>query len=106
MVLEFDKNEILIDALGGDLSNPIWNYRAQLCVLSAIVSHLGTWHYISDVSRTSNISVSSYLRTAAAQGQDDMGNDLLIARVDLTPMLDGHVSLSNRFHDCLMFGMP
>jgi len=35
VVLEFDKNEILIDALGGDLSNPIWNYRAQLYVLSA-----------------------------------------------------------------------
>lgn len=33
VVLEFDKNEILIDALGGDLSNPIWNYRAQLYVL-------------------------------------------------------------------------
>ena len=32
VVLEFDKNEILIDALGGDLSNPVWNYRADLCV--------------------------------------------------------------------------
>jgi hypothetical protein len=47
---------------------------------------------VSDVSRTSNISVSSYLRTAAVQGHDDMGNDMLMARVDLTPMLDGHVS--------------
>ncbi|EKM75000.1 hypothetical protein AGABI1DRAFT_116625 [Agaricus bisporus var. burnettii JB137-S8] len=73
VVLEFDKNEILIDALGGDLSNPVWNYRAPF-----------------DVSRTSNISVSSYLRTSAAQGHDDMGNDMLMARVDLTPMLDGH----------------
>ncbi|KAF8191371.1 kinase-like domain-containing protein [Pholiota molesta] len=74
VVLEFDKNEILIDAMGGDLSNPVWNYRADF-----------------DVSRTSNISVSSYLRTAAAvQGQDDMGNDHLMGRVDLTPMLDGH----------------
>jgi len=74
VVLEFDKNEILIDALGGDLANPVWNYRANF-----------------DVSRTSNVSVSSYLRTAAsAQGKDDMGNDLLIARVDLTPTLDGH----------------
>lgn len=36
VVLEFDKNEILIDALGGDLSNPIWNYRADLCVHSII----------------------------------------------------------------------
>ncbi|GLB41089.1 putative protein kinase C terminal domain [Lyophyllum shimeji] len=72
VVLEFDKNEILIDAMGGDLQSPVWNYRADF-----------------DVSRTSNISVSSYLRTTVA-GQDDMGNDLLMARVDLTPMLDGH----------------
>lgn len=47
--------------------------------------------FSSDVSRTSTISVSAYLRTAAMQGPDDMGNDLLLARVDLTPMLDGHV---------------
>ena len=48
----------------------------------------------SDVSRMSNISVSAYLRTAqCVEGQDDMGNDILMARVDLTPMLDGHVSL-------------
>jgi len=72
VVLEFDKNEVLIDALGGDLASPIWNYRADF-----------------DVSRTSNISVSSYLRTTVA-GHDDMGNDLLIARVDLTPFLEGH----------------
>ena len=41
----------------------------------------------------SNIAVSAYLRTAqCVEGQDDMGNDILMARVDLTPMLDGHVS--------------
>jgi serine/threonine protein kinase len=45
----------------------------------------------SDVSRTSNIVVSAYLRTAqSVQGRDDMGNDLLMARVDLTPVLDAH----------------
>jgi serum/glucocorticoid-regulated kinase 2 len=37
VVLEFDKNEILIDALGGDLGNPVWNYRADLCVLLVIL---------------------------------------------------------------------
>ncbi|KAL0071006.1 Serine/threonine-protein kinase [Marasmius tenuissimus] len=73
VVLEFDKNEILIDAIGGDLGNPVWNFRANF-----------------DVSRTSNIAVSAYLRTAAAQGPDDMGNDLLLSRVDLTPILEGH----------------
>ncbi|KAF6760378.1 kinase-like domain-containing protein [Ephemerocybe angulata] len=73
VVLEFDKNEILIDALDGDLYNPVWNYRADF-----------------DVSRTSNISVAAYLRTNATPGQDNMGNDVLMARVDLVPMLDGH----------------
>ncbi|KAJ7905036.1 kinase-like domain-containing protein [Mycena leptocephala] len=77
VVLEFDKNEILIDAMDGDLASPVWNYRAHF-----------------DVSRTSNVSVSAYLRTdVAVQNQDDMGNDLLMARVDLTPTLDGHASL-------------
>ena len=30
VVLEYDKNEVLIDALGGDLAKPEWNYRADL----------------------------------------------------------------------------
>ncbi|KAJ7472261.1 kinase-like domain-containing protein [Mycena galericulata] len=78
VVLEFDKNEVLIDAMDGDLASPVWNYRAHF-----------------DVSRTSNVSVSAYLRTdAAVGGQDDMGNDLLMARVDLTPTLDSHASVS------------
>jgi serum/glucocorticoid-regulated kinase 2 len=32
VVLEFDKNEILIDAMDGDLASPVWNYRAHLSV--------------------------------------------------------------------------
>lgn len=51
----------------------------------------------SDVSRTSNVSVSAYLRTAqSVRGKEDMGNDILMARVDLTPVLDGHVSEAYR----------
>lgn len=30
VVLEFDKNEVLIDALGGEVQNPTWQYRAHL----------------------------------------------------------------------------
>ena len=30
VVLEFDKNEVLVDAMAGDLSKPEWNYRADL----------------------------------------------------------------------------
>jgi serum/glucocorticoid-regulated kinase 2 len=99
VVLEFDKNEILIDALGGDLSKPEWNYRADLCVLCCChgaSNHFDT--FLSDVSRTSSISVSAYLRTAQClQGQDDMGNDILMARVELTPVLDGQVGVPHVF---------
>lgn len=30
VVLEFDKNEILVDALGGDIASPSWLYKANL----------------------------------------------------------------------------
>ncbi|KAG8751953.1 AGC protein kinase Gad8 [Serendipita sp. 396] len=80
VVLEFDKNEILVDALGGDISAPSWLYKANF-----------------DVSRTSGISVSAYLRTSpssvSGENNPDMGNDILLARVDLTPALDSpHMS--------------
>lgn len=32
VVLEFEKNEILIDALGGELDSPTWMFRAHLFV--------------------------------------------------------------------------
>jgi serum/glucocorticoid-regulated kinase 2 len=74
VVLEFDKNEILIDALGGDVASPIWAYRAHF-----------------DVCRQSDISVSAYLRSDAPThaGAGELGNkDILVARVDMTPVLD------------------
>ena len=30
IVLEFDNNQVLVDAMGGDLANPVWNYRTTL----------------------------------------------------------------------------
>lgn len=77
VVLEFDKNEVLIDALDGDLSAPTWNHRAHF-----------------DVSRTSTVIVSAYLRTnQSAYTREDMGNDILMARVEIAPVLDSlHVS--------------
>ena len=38
IVLEFDKNEVLVDALGGELDNPVWHYRARLCVIDISIS--------------------------------------------------------------------
>ena len=30
VVLEFDKNEVLIDAMGGTLTQPEWNFKTEL----------------------------------------------------------------------------
>lgn len=74
VVLEFDKNEVLVDALGGDLANPVWMYSATF-----------------DVSRISEISVNTYLRTAPPQSGDasDMGNaDLGLGGIRFIPDLE------------------
>ncbi|KAF8931418.1 AGC protein kinase Gad8 [Dissophora ornata] len=82
-VLEFDKNEVLIDALGGELSNPVWQYRAHF-----------------DVSRVSGVQLSLYIRipnpkTLAAL--DKFGNlmdseasseDVFLGNVELEPRWD------------------
>ncbi len=51
VVLEFDKNEVLIDAIGGDLASPSWVYKANF-----------------DVSRNSEISLQLYLRSSTGSG--------------------------------------
>ncbi|ORX33926.1 kinase-like domain-containing protein [Kockovaella imperatae] len=89
VVLEFDKNEVLVDALGGDLSSPVWMYSATF-----------------DVSRISDIAVTAYLRQSqpsSRAGEDesrgngygnggagaDMGNtDLCLGTVRFTPDLE------------------
>lgn len=65
LVLEFDKNEVLIDALGGDISAPVWMYKANF-----------------DVSRNSEISLQCYLRSGEGPGhntgnKDGQGDDVM-----------------------------
>ncbi|KAF8685713.1 Pkinase protein [Rhizoctonia solani] len=73
VVLEFDKNEVLIDALGGEIAAPVWMYQTNF-----------------DVSRASEISLQIYLRSgssnATTNGSDDMGkSDIFLGNVKLTP---------------------
>lgn len=56
VVLEFDKNEVLVDALGGDLGNPTWMYSATF-----------------DVSRISDISLQIYLRNTSPALKENGG---------------------------------
>ncbi|KAG8850049.1 AGC protein kinase Gad8 [Tulasnella sp. 330] len=76
VVLQFDKQEVFVDALGGEMGSPAWMYKAHF-----------------DVSRLSDLSISAYLRTqppASGEDQNNMGNDLLICRLDHNLVLDGH----------------
>lgn len=70
-ILTYDKNEILVDAVGGGLENPGWMYRADF-----------------DVSRASDVTVSAYLRTAPGHDRQDMGNDLLLSTFTFSPNIE------------------
>lgn len=58
-ILEFDKNEIMIDAMGGDVVNPVWQYRASF-----------------DVSRDSEAIISLYLRTGPPDPKANSDEDV------------------------------
>ncbi|KAI9471847.1 MAG: kinase-like domain-containing protein [Benjaminiella poitrasii] len=70
VVLEFDKNEVLIDALGGDTANPIYQYRAHF-----------------DVSCSSEVSISIYMRHPPSSQQETgrTTNDFFLGAVKIQP---------------------
>ncbi|KAF9183195.1 AGC protein kinase Gad8 [Haplosporangium sp. Z 11] len=78
-VLEFDKNEVLIDALGGEVSNPVWQYRAHF-----------------DVSRDSDVQLSLYIRipnpksvsSVDTKESETSSEDLFLGNVNLEPRWD------------------
>ncbi|KAG2200140.1 hypothetical protein INT47_012421 [Mucor saturninus] len=69
---QFDKNEILIDALGGDTSCPVYNYRANF-----------------DVSRNSKVSISIYLRQPPQLNNNNVlaraSNDHFLGNITIQP---------------------
>ncbi|EFP79720.2 hypothetical protein PGT21_032024 [Puccinia graminis f. sp. tritici] len=72
LVLEFDKNEVLVEALGGTIDCPVWIYQADF-----------------DVSRTSEITLSTYLRTSPHGSQKtDMGDDIFLGGLNFQPSFD------------------
>ncbi|EGG10403.1 uncharacterized protein MELLADRAFT_115517 [Melampsora larici-populina 98AG31] len=76
LVLGFDKNEVLVEALGGTIDCPVWMYKADF-----------------DVSRTSEITLSSYLRTAPNLSQkSEMGDDIFLGGLSFLPTFDQSVS--------------
>jgi serum/glucocorticoid-regulated kinase 2 len=90
---QFDKNEVLVDALGGSLDAPTWMYKAHLCALPLSL-YIGGDPSHSDVSRSSEVTISAYLRTAATlpgQNRSDMGNDLFLGGLKFTPGFDSQV---------------
>ncbi|CAO3692518.1 unnamed protein product [Rhizopus stolonifer] len=74
VVLEFDKNEVLIDSLGGDTANPVYQYRAHF-----------------DVSRSSDVSISIYMRRPPSPGvekQTNTTNDFFLGAIKIQPQFD------------------
>ncbi|WFD35709.1 non-specific serine/threonine protein kinase [Malassezia cuniculi] len=82
VVLEFDKNEVLILATGGDISAPRWRYTANF-----------------DVSRSSEVRLHVYIRTSAEGHNLQSGrrpSDAIIGKDDI---YIGSVSLVPSFED-------
>ncbi|KAF8315706.1 AGC/Akt protein kinase [Clavulina sp. PMI_390] len=77
VVLGFDNNEIMVDALGGTVSDPVWMYAAHF-----------------DVSRASHISAALYLRNIPtspdpqAQTHVMEQSDIYLGSVLIAPDLD------------------
>jgi hypothetical protein len=40
VILEFDRSQMLVEAIDGDLANPVYNYRTPLSVLDVAEVHL------------------------------------------------------------------
>ncbi|ORX86935.1 kinase-like protein [Basidiobolus meristosporus CBS 931.73] len=66
VVLEFDRNDLLIEALGGEQENPVWKYKANF-----------------DVSCESEVTVSMYVRTE--DPRKSSGKAILLGSVQITP---------------------
>ncbi|KAI9609400.1 hypothetical protein H4Q26_007354 [Puccinia striiformis f. sp. tritici PST-130] len=82
LVLEFDKNEVLVEALGGTIDFPVWMYKADF-----------------DVSRASEITLSTYLRTSPhGSEKTDMGDDIFLGGLKFQPSFDTQ-SLIDAWHE-------
>ncbi|KAK9764548.1 Serine/threonine-protein kinase [Basidiobolus ranarum] len=72
VVLEYDRNDLLIEALGGELENPVWKYKANF-----------------DVSRESEVAVSIYTRTEDPKMTS--GKSVFLGAVILNPEFSGRL---------------
>lgn len=85
LVLEYDVNQVLVDALGGsDLWNPVYMHQAQF-----------------DVSRKAHVSVQIYLRSGERGAKhSDMGDDIFMGGVKFVPNLDS-LGAHDEWHEIL-----
>ncbi|KAK2465353.1 hypothetical protein APHAL10511_002707 [Amanita phalloides] len=76
LVMEYEVNQVLITALGGEIQKPVYMYQANF-----------------DVSRNSEISLQCYLRAEEPKRgvdglADDMGNDIFLGGIKIVPNFD------------------
>ncbi|KAI7900986.1 kinase-like domain-containing protein [Cokeromyces recurvatus] len=88
VVLEFDKNEVFIDAVGGDTSCPVYNYKANF-----------------DVSCYSNVFISIYLRQPYPSQHDAVKkahhNDYFLGRITLQPNFNNPQVILNQVYSII-----
>jgi serum/glucocorticoid-regulated kinase 2 len=101
LVLEYDVNQVLVDALGGsDLWNPVYMHQAQLYVL-ILFTDLLLILVCSDVSRKAQASVQIYLRSGERGAKySDMGDDIFMGGVKFVPNLDS-LGAHDEWHEIL-----
>jgi len=89
VILEFDRSQMLVEAIDGDLANPVYNYRTPF-----------------DVFGQATVIGSVYLRMQQPQDkhQSMSQTDILLARIEFTPQLDGFGHQENWYQSVLGAG--
>ena len=78
IVLEFDKNQIIVDGQSGELELPNWNYTGNF-----------------DVSRESQLSVQVYLRMTPPSSRQSSVDDAYLGGFKINPLFDENVAVKN-----------
>ena len=78
IVLEFDKNQIIVDGQSGELELPNWNYTGNF-----------------DVSRESQLSVQVYLRMTPPSSRQSSVDDAYLGGFKINPLFDENVKAKN-----------
>lgn len=97
IVLEFDKNEVLLETNYGELSAPVWGRVQDLYVPVPLFLDIGPADVLSDVSRPSQLSAHIYLRPLPT-ARSSSSNDIYLGGIKVNPVFEEKV-IPDRFRN-------